>query len=288
MKHKLLFPIIIVLSLCSCNQGGSPTPPVPPEPIPSTCKNKIILMAGQSNMVGYTPFSDLEGDKSFPFEEYNSGADNVKIVYSGERISDTEFMDVCFGQGRSNSHFGPEVGLTHKLKEITETNYYLAKVAWGASGLVDGSWRSDSSGSAGTMYNYLLDEINNVKDIFENDLKITDYEFTALCWMQGEADGESIIKSTRYEEFFRYFVNDVREYINNDDLYIIDAYISKASQFYNNINSAKKHLSETMSNYFVIDTIAEELNLNPKDIAHYEPYSMIKLGELFGKEVIKL
>lgn len=47
MKNKLLFPVLIALSLCSCNQGVTPTPPSPPDPpIPTKDRSNPCLNIG--------------------------------------------------------------------------------------------------------------------------------------------------------------------------------------------------------------------------------------------------
>ena len=74
----------------------------------------------------------------------------------------------------------------------------------------------------------------------------------------------------------------------------IDAGISDSYLWskYIEINNQKLDFSKNENNVY-IDTIQEKLtyNLEPiesPDIAHYDSMSMIKLGQLYGKEILKI
>lgn len=277
-KHLLFLIPFVLLSSCKSNQGDDPV---------STAKNRIILLAGQSNMVGYSSYSDLMEDSWF--DTYLDNSSNVKIISNCEnRFLNKSFHEVSFGYGRTTNHFGPEVGITHILKEDSDVNYYLVKVAWGSTGLVNGDWQSESSGETGIMYERLLDEIDNATEILTKDLAIDDYEISALCWMQGENDASNLTKSINYEEYMKNFVYDLRKYTKNQNLFIVDAFISKSFSYTSRINDAKKNLQKTLDHYCTIDTISEDLMTNVTDIYHYTPESEIRLGELFGQQILTL
>lgn len=71
---------------------------------------QMVLLFGQSNMVGYTRFSYLSTNMPDKVEEYTSGYEDVKINFNlgGGNTSNNEFVPVKLGQGRTEESFGPE------------------------------------------------------------------------------------------------------------------------------------------------------------------------------------
>lgn len=253
-----------------------------------TSKNRIILMGGQSNMVGYTQYATLYADDNFDFDSYDGSAQNVKMISNCENKKIDSFTETIFGLGRNNSCFGPEVGLAHELKKDNDINYWLVKVAWGACDLATDWASTNMDEGPSEMYTRLLEEAESAIDILVNDEGITDYDISAMLWMQGEADGASSKLAFHYEENLSQFIDDLRKDLNAPEMFFIDAYISDSTSLYELINDAKLEIAKSKENCIAIDTVEAGLETNPSDRYHYEPYSMIKLGELFGEQLLTI
>ena len=87
MKQKLLL-IVASLFLCGC----TPKEKEPDLPSVVGLKNKVIILAGQSNMEGHdAQFSGLSEETR---DKYKSGHDNVKIIYDKAVLtSDRDIAD---------------------------------------------------------------------------------------------------------------------------------------------------------------------------------------------------
>ena len=84
------------------------------------------------------------------------------------------------------------------------------------------------------------------------------------------------------------FIDDFRKDLSSPDISFIDAYVADTSEYYQTINSAKEEVAKNKDNCVTIDTISEGLLTKPNDFWHYDAYSMIKLGELFGQSVLDI
>lgn len=262
-------------------------------------KVQVVILLGQSNMEGHTYSQFLTKTVPDKAQEYADGYDNVKISFhnSGGYTSNNQFTSVKLGQGKSVNHFGPEIGIADKLNEANKDNVYLIKYACGSTSL-SGHWISPSSRngtSGGTMYQgaveYILNAIKALEDM--------DYypEIKAICWMQGEDDSNG----NQYNNYYTYtknFIHDLREdlklYMSLDGIGFLDAAIAELDIWKENkiINDAKKKNAEEDELSIFIDTNAAGLKTNFEpvgaiDIYHYDSSSMVKLGHLFGDELLK-
>ena len=260
-------------------------------------KAKVIVLAGQSNMEGWT-FSEYakENLSEEEYEGYNGGSSNVRIAFYKKAVSGNgnPFGPVSFGLGMEPARFGPEVGIAKRLKQDSSTKYYLVKYAVGGTNLYN-DWKSPSAGNTGVQFKGLMDYLSRVLG-FLTEQKV-DFEITDFCFMQGEADCDTTAHAEAYYENLAAFKKDVREKLSffaaKDGIRFIDAAVSDVGmwQHYQIVNSAKKRLAEEDENGLFIDTVANGLKtteepLNAPDKAHYDSLSMIKLGELFGNMIL--
>jgi hypothetical protein len=218
----------------------------------------VIIMAGQSNMVGLGKLEELVND-TIP--------NNVVYFNHG---TDTEFKVL-------ESTFGPEVSLSQYLKNrFPERNFILVKYAIGGSSIKD--WIS-------------LNEENNIKssplfdkliDYTEENLKGQKYQVRALLWSQGETEALSDELSLNYGNYFSKLIEKFRLNFNDNNLPVIYTEISaKAVK-----PSAKEILNKSLFNisktihktYF---TRTKDLKLK-SDSLHYSNSALLKLGERFG------
>lgn len=239
-----LFMAVVFFSACSesgkahaGNGGGTDGDAVNPtagaainptaEPTPEQedpMKAKVIIIAGQSNAVGATPWLNVR--KSMGKEKYNEyrkGYENVKIAYyceagganganagcnfditgRKEQSVDDIFDGVKFGQSWHSSMFGPEVGMAEYLTEnYPDQTFYIIKVAKGAVS-IPSHW---------TTKGFLYKKLAAAIDVCFGALEKEGYhpEIISFCWMQGEDDASKDDLTEHYSENLASVVENLR------------------------------------------------------------------------------
>lgn len=267
----------------------------------------VVLMGGQSNMVGCSAYSILRNTiEASKFNEYTTGYSGIKIAYdcwtknedssyAEQNSSKGKFVSSMLGEGNSDLTFGMEVGIGEKLSnEGYNTKVCLIKFACGASAL-SLDWTAPSSGSVSTMYTKFVEYVTQEL----NTLKTSGYEphIKAMLWMQGEGDAFPSI-SGDYLNQLNYFVKDLRKefasYSDTSDnigFAFIDGGISDSTAWpdYKTVNTAKQQFAaRNPSKNIYIDTIANGLDKTTlqEDNAHYLAPSMLTLGHLFADALL--
>ncbi|MDD2411157.1 MAG: sialate O-acetylesterase [Bacilli bacterium] len=288
-RKKLMLLTAMCVGLMGCNNNNR-------TPI------DVIIMGGQSNMVGCSPAlqvaSEIGNDK---YNEYIEGYPEIKIAYDcwtkldeggyyKQNSSNNNFVTTMFGQGNSTSNFGPEMGMAEYFSKHGRNNKVaLIKHATGAASLY-WDFASTSSQLERTVY---ANFIKYIKDACES-LKRQGYEPTikAFCWMQGEGDAFPTIYAG-YEGLTELLIQDVRNdlkaYEGKTEMAFIDATISDSTRwvYYQQINTAKRNVSEEAENNILIDALSEGLDKTSlqEDEAHYRGSAMVQLGQLFAEAV---
>ena len=257
-------------------------------------KAKVILLAGQSNASGCSLDEYLKINVSTDkYTEYDNGYDNVYINYysSGNNVSEG-FVKCKTGQGETEEHFGPELGMAEKLhEEYPDELFFIIKCAWGGTNLYD-QWLSPTSkGKTGKLYKYFIQYVEqNINYLVSKNY---DIEIEAICWMQGESDSFSTKNATDYEEHLNNFMLDIRikfnRYASSDGIALIDAMIADNPNFWvycELVNQSKINVANSSFLNVLIDTNAYGLTclyepIDNPDKAHYDSLSQIKLGHLF-------
>jgi Carbohydrate esterase, sialic acid-specific acetylesterase len=218
----------------------------------------VIIMAGQSNMVGLGKIEMLKND-TIP--------DNVIYFNHG---TDTDYKVL-------ESTFGPEVSLSQYLKNrFPERNFILVKYAIGGSSIKD--WVTLNSEKEETS-SLLLEKLFNYT---RERLKDQNYRIRALLWSQGETEALSDELSLNYGNYFTKLIEQFRLNFNNKDLPIIYTEISakavkpSAKEI---LNTSLFNISKTIPNTYFTRT--NDLKLQ-SDSLHYSNSALLKLGERFG------
>jgi hypothetical protein len=110
--------------------------------------------------------------------------------------------------------------------------------------------------------------------------------------MQGEGDAFPTIYAG-YEGLTELLIQDVRNdlkaYEGKTEMAFIDATISDSTRwvYYQQINTAKRNVSEEAENNILIDALSEGLDKTSlqEDEAHYRGSAMVQLGQLFAEAV---
>ncbi len=259
----------------------------------------VILLAGQSNASGCSRDEYLKkGVTSEKHAEYEAGYDNVYINYyaTGTNVSE-EFVRCGACQGELGDFFGPELGLAETLHEsYPDKTFFIIKFAWGGTNLFD-QWLSPSgNGETGELYQAFVNYTNTSLDYLTS--KGYNVTIDAMCWMQGESDSFSLRTAIGYKKNLKNFIRDVRDefesYASDDGIAFVDAYIADTPTLwihYDRVNKSKQRVADSSPINVVIDTVSEGLTCvaepeEEPDLAHYDALSQLKLGHLFGKEVV--
>lgn len=269
---------------------------------------KVIIMAGQSNMVGHSMVYRIDENLQ---EKYKNGFDNVLIYNSCNPYNSdvtkynftSDFVPVKAGMGRipndtaayPDGCFGPELGLAEYLSEqYPNETFYIIKDATGGTTLHD-RWYSQSSfeylGVNGyeddNLYAHLLTRINEGMGLLNS--KNLDAKVIAFLWMQGENDARTNINS--YETLWTNLVNDLtdelknRDFLTENGLSTIDGGITEHWTNCEQLNGIKERWAAERSKSHYIDVMSAGLTRNPNDLAHLDSPSMLKLGKLFGEKL---
>ncbi len=233
---------------------------------------KVYLLAGQSNMVGWTSLNiDLPPELQIPQVD-------VQIYSQGS------WDDLGPGFGRTTSYFGPEVTFGRDLASAQpDENIVLIKYAVGGTDLAN-DWRPpDSNGQgAGPYYMIFMDIVINAL------LSLSDYEIVGMIWMQGEADAwQELSWAQAYEQNLTDFIQSVRSELGQPYLPFVIGQIS-ASEFwtYNVIvRQAQLNVSQIVPDTGLV--ITTDLPLDT-DNAHYTSNGVMTLGERFADEMMQL
>ncbi len=260
-------------------------------------KAHIIIMSGQSNMVGRAQNKYLEQTATAKqLAAYKAGYENILIYYHSDHTWDgqkpenvniaTDFVPVTMGQGYDSVQFGPEIGLAEYLTEkFPGEKFYLIKCAYSGAGLFN------CFTSSSRYYTEILSRIN----IGINKLKNAglEPEIFAFCWMQGETDAMYAEHAPNYlanqTDMVNRWLPIYKKYAAPNGIAFIDAGISNVPQwtYYKTINDAKVTFQKQGTNRYYIDTIANGLTTlyENNDTSHYDSQSKIKLGRLFGQMI---
>ena len=262
----------------------------------------VILLGGQSNASGCSRDDYLKKSVSAEkYAEYEAGYDNVYINYYATGTNESRACVKCAtkqGERIDFEGFGPELGLAEKLHaERPNETFFIIKCAWGGTDLF-GQWLSPSSdGETGELYKAFVKYVKTSIKYLRS--KNYDVKIEAMCWMQGESDSFSTEHATGYAEHLRNLIADIRDefsrYAADDGIAFIDACIADNPVYWvfcDMVNASKQQVAGDSPLNVLIDTNAEGLTTknepeeNP-DQAHYDALSEIKLGHLFGAEVLK-
>ena len=272
---------------------------------------KVVILSGQSNMIGATYFDYVTPDAvgQERYDVLTSEFENIKIVKKPISSID-EFENMRAGMGDvvpNHLCFGPELGLAEKLAEIyPDEEIYVIKFAVSGS-TMSRDWKSGEN----STYNYVY-----LKQIVTSALSALEEagknpKIVGMCWMQGEADACDYLSQgyNTYEQNMTAFLEGVRkdfdEYSLNGALNFIDAYIASCPtvwKYDDLVNAAKLAVANKSAHNFVLDTLQYDLvfpgvkgltnfledTVMVPDPMHYDSLSMLKLGQMFAEQVIEI
>ena len=195
---------------------------------------KVVIMLGQSNMVGAGRISDLNLIiQSYPagirekisippyyiweHVENNRKESQVwKSLVAHKNPSTTIFQYLPAFGGKTSLH-GSELGLAYQLKQNRpDTNFAFIKIAVGGTTLAS-DWRSPSSeqDSGGYMYKRFKEGFNLAMEKAHEAVDDATIEVAGILWMQGEQDAGSESQAKAYQNNLNNFITKVRNVVDN-------------------------------------------------------------------------
>lgn len=233
-------------------------------------KTGVILMGGQSNMVGQGKVREL---KHFDIP------------------NNIQYINLTNSPGLAPERFGPEVGVWRALnKEFPERDFIIIKYAIGGSSMLDWSANYDKSRAKitghpeyGNMFQYFIQKIDSINESSNSEL-------VALLWMQGERDAKVPEAGKDYERNFRDFIKAFRQQTSTEQLPVIYGLINPDSTkypFLAEVQTAQRKIEKDVENVYLVKT--SDLDKWDDEI-HYSTKGQLVLGERFGeklKEIIR-
>lgn len=231
---------------------------------------KVILMGGQSNMVGNSCLtSDLPPELQVPQNDvmfYNGGLTTLRP-----------------GSGQA---FGPEITFGRTIEDtFPSETFCLMKYAVNGSSLLT-RWNP----STGDVYASFNTRVANCITALTNAGHT--YEFVGMLWTQGEAEASSGTTTPVYQAALNEFIADIRtRYGPNLPFFVSRLSSSQTSIAANGLSSiraAQEYVAANDPYTYLVDTDAIKPNtdVNPEvnpDRLHFNAAGQMRLGETFGQ-----
>ena len=221
----------------------------------------IVILAGQSNMLGHGELSDIDSPLLPP---------EVKLF-------DLNPRDGCFG---------PEVGFARTFLENEQLeNLWLIKYAVGGSSLLawEPEWSAERAAitddvDKGALYQRLINHFRQVTQGVEADV-------LACLWMQGENDSRHERAATQYEANLKRFISSLRRDLAAPDMaFILGLANPPPDPWYHveTVRSAQRNTAQDCQNV----TLVETAGLSKKaDDLHCDTAGQLELGKRFADKL---
>ncbi|NRD23505.1 hypothetical protein HNV10_09660 [Winogradskyella litoriviva] len=265
-RNKIIYALKSLIILSSCNENKQR---LNYNSNLDVNKNyQVILMAGQSNMVGLGEVSELSSfylPNNITYHNYSANTRLKRLL---------------------NYSFGPEVGLSRVLNDsFPALNFLIIKYAVGGSSITDWLPEVDSNIKRSVDFGNLYGKFIKMTDSLTFKYKTKPIAF---LWMQGETDARYKFNSESYEENFKLLINKVRKDFKNPDLPVIYGKVNPKTnehKFVSNIQKAQSAISLSVPNTFYINT--DQLSKQPDNL-HYDASGLLRLGDKYGEIVALL
>ena len=305
-KIKLLVCILSIL-ICALLVGGNSKVNYANENDVETID--VILLAGQSNMVGFSRLSLLD-------DKYNKEYPNV-LMYNGGDCNGLEKNKLTYvhpGQGTGSAMalfgceaFGPELGMASVLSSNNKKIAFI-KFAYGGTAIYQNpevnntssnkdNWHGYWDGATpGNLYKNFLSTVRNGL----NALRDAGYNpvVKGLVYMQGETDGEIQFNNDvyyaadAYEHNLTHLFDAFREEvstINNQDLSEMPIVFGEIFEYSKAVIEVRKIVEAQykvgqLDNNYLIET-SDLLITSKVDDWHWNGDWMYWLGVRFGEKI---
>lgn len=262
----------------------------------------VVLLSGQSNMVGHGNYDDIEDSIKKRIEKIGN---RVLLTTSKKEAEPLSYYTANIKKYNFTKHFGPElfVGLT-LAEKYPNKKFLLIKKAVGGTSLC-GAWnpnwtqeKADISerGAKRKKLKLFSEHIENI-NLHLNNLKKKgqNYKVIGALWLQGESDTNKKFTATSYQKNLQNLVASYREELKSKDLPFVIGQINALPRKY---KIGPKQVREAMQNLADSDNAVAIINTKhnkpwsdyPKhsDDLHYNTTGQINFGVAFAQNLIVL
>lgn len=162
----------------------------------SSAKQRLFILAGQSNMSGQASWAGAELPDSTP---------GVRI-WSTSGSPARKWTTLRPGFGEDSSKFGPEMSLGSTLHStMPHDTLHIIKATWSGTDLAT-CWKPNLTAGLGTCHRLMDAAIDSARAQLSSPPKAIDGFF----WMQGESDALIQASAEAYHDNFSEFVDHIR------------------------------------------------------------------------------
>lgn len=315
MKKNTIFTLSTLLLLASCGGGGassSSTPTtinVPPE----DNKVHLIILTGQSGARGKAVNSDLLDEQKEINDEVDIMADGLTMPALSkipETISSrVEISELKPGYGDSGNEFGPELGMgetmrSRYLKDGDLRKSVIVKYTacgstftdhWYSESLLEDEELSSKLNLAQVRTNEKTKKqtgplTNNLYQLIDATIQqLSDEGFESVIdgavFLHGEQDAKFDVNMEIYEKALEYFIQDLRNYVDNETLpFVISEALTNSAKYSNRLREIQKTVADRVDNATFVSN--EGLYTNTFEPWHFGAQSNMELGNRLAAEVI--
>lgn len=287
---------LIALIVCACT-------------LHAQTKRDLVLVAGQSNAVGFDAYADelpsdiTDKDVMFWWRVGDPPPDDFDVT-SARQWTDLKPqprgnpMDVTKGDPKSRparqygnfkkpeGGFGPEMGLARTLRAREGKSPAIVKVAFSGTSMTQ-DWNPDDPGPGGACYRALVEETKTA--IAAAKAQGITLRLRALVWVQGESDATAQA-APEYEKNLAKFLSRLRADLSAPDLL---ALIGVNTRFGNGKNphmpaviAAQKALTAKDKQSAYVDT--EGAETLPPSHTHFTAQGTLEIGKRYAEALMKL
>lgn len=314
MKKILPLSILSTITLLAVSCGGNPSSQPVSDSLPS-CKedNKVhlVILTGQSGARGKALKNDLTDEQKEKNEEVDILEDGLRMENLSkipESPKDNEIKALQPKFGDSDTEFGPEMGIGEALatryqKDGEAYKSVIVKYTACGSTFTD-HWYSTSALNDSSISSKLnltqmrTDDVStgpltsNLYQLIDNAIaQIEDAGYETVIdgaiFVHGEQDAKYDENMEIYESALKYFMKDLRTYVNNDELpFVITEALTNSAKYSNKLREIQKKVASEDENCSFVSTT--DLYTNTFEPWHFGAESNYILGNRAASELISL
>ncbi len=267
--------------------------------LPAAETRDLILIAGQSNAVGYDakpselPADEADKQVMFWFRAGDPPPDEFDVTSGGKWTTlqpqpkgnpapKTKGPRQYGNFSNPDGGFGPEIGLARALVAKEKKPLAIVKGAWSGTGMAQ-DWNPADSGPGGSCYRALVTETKDAIAAAKSQ-GIT-LRLRALAWVQGESDA-SANAAPRYTQALGDMIAALRKDLAAPDLIALVAVNTKfgggKNPFMPKIVEAQQALATKDPRCAYVDTASATI----ANSAHYDTAGTLDVGKRFAEALL--
>lgn len=253
---------------------------------------EVIILAGQSNMVGQGRLEELPEaywpmPENISFYDFSRRFDRRKLEEQKASglvdLADDFWVEI---EGR----FGPEMGFAHVLGQaLPDRELIIIKYAVGGTGQQEWSpnWKADNfpEGSRNFVMGSLFDQ---TMDYIHQVCAGRNVRFSSLLWFQGENDAIHMENAERFGANMNALIAGFRESLDNPGLKVFIGKVNPVSEKHKFVSIVQDQIDQVANEDDRVFTVSAEGISKKPDNIHYDSAGQIELGERFGRAWLKV